>query len=235
MVGRFDQDIFGLSDKLCPKTDIMIRLYPALPEFQINTAIKDKEFIVEVQKAELMVKKIDVTNQPRNASLNFLRNEIRTFTIPSGLTMWQGNVYEGQLPKRMLIGLVDQEAYLGNYGKNPLNFQNKDVSAIQIDVNGHPYPKTALKCDFDKLQHNLAYTFVATELSDTDYDLSALHFGQGYTLWAFNVADVVDEDEGQVRLSLEFKVALDKPVIMLVYLERDRTMNIDQYGSVSME
>ena len=57
----------------------------------------------------------------------------KTFTIPRGkLDFSQENVFAGQLPTRLVIGMVDNDAYNGGYGKNPLNFKHYNLTQIKI-------------------------------------------------------------------------------------------------------
>ena len=38
------------------------------------------------------------------------------------------NPYESKIPMRFIVGMIDADSYIGNWGKSPLNFQHYDIS-----------------------------------------------------------------------------------------------------------
>ena len=55
----------------------------------------------------------------------------------------QENVFSGQLPSRIVVGLVDNAAYNGSCTHNPFNFKNYDLTQIKILIDGQAqYIKT---------------------------------------------------------------------------------------------
>ena len=74
----------------------------------------------------------------------------KTYTIPAGnLEGNQEKLFTGQLPSRLAIGCVDNDAFNGNYVKNLFNFKHYTLSEISLHLDGNPQPVKPLK-------HNVA-------------------------------------------------------------------------------
>ena len=57
------------------------------------------------------------------------------YSVPQGnLTANQDNLFLSQLPKHLVIGCVDNDAYNGNYNKNPFNFKHYDINFVAHNV-----------------------------------------------------------------------------------------------------
>ncbi|GFV07083.1 vesicular glutamate transporter 2 [Trichonephila clavipes] len=71
----------------------------------------------------------------------FTRIETKTFTLSSGLkSVIIPNVVNGILPSRMILGLVSNSTFNGNFQKNPFNFKNYNLSYISLSENGVQIP-----------------------------------------------------------------------------------------------
>ena len=55
---------------------------------------------------------------------------------------WE-DIFQGYVPSKMVIGMVDSNAFSGYYNKNPLHFQHFDIDSSGFTVNGEPTPKEA--------------------------------------------------------------------------------------------
>ena len=65
------------------------------------------------------------------------RVEVKFSTILQGnLTAIKENLFWGQLPKRAVIGFVDNDAYNGVIGKNPFNFKHHNINFIALYKDG---------------------------------------------------------------------------------------------------
>ena len=65
------------------------------------------------------------------------RVEVKTFTLHAGLhgdTI--DNAILGQLPKRIIIGFVDNKAFNGNRTFNPFNFEHFSINHLSLYVDG---------------------------------------------------------------------------------------------------
>ncbi|KAL3115201.1 hypothetical protein niasHT_016412 [Heterodera trifolii] len=62
-----------------------------------------------------------------------------------------------QVPKRVVLGLVSNESYVGTIGTSPFNFQPFDVRDISICANGRNYPQAPYSLDFPNGRFARAY------------------------------------------------------------------------------
>ena len=59
------------------------------------------------------------------------------FTISGwNLTPLQENLFSGDSPSRLVIGMVDNEAFNGSYATNPFNFKHYNRSIMKIYIDG---------------------------------------------------------------------------------------------------
>ena len=61
----------------------------------------------------------------------------KSFTIPQNyLDVSHKKLFSGQLPMRIVIGLVDNRAYNGDRQRNPFNFQHSNLNEIAVYLDG---------------------------------------------------------------------------------------------------
>ena len=60
----------------------------------------------------------------------------------------QENLFLGQLPKRLVIGMVENKAFNGDKEMNPYNFQHFDADYLALHVDGKQFPSKPLIPDF---------------------------------------------------------------------------------------
>jgi len=61
----------------------------------------------------------------------------KSFTIPQNyLDVIHEKLFSGQLPTRIVIGLVDNRAYNGDRQRNPFNFQHFNLNKIAVYLDG---------------------------------------------------------------------------------------------------
>ena len=144
-------DICNQDRLLLPGVDIDIKLWPTRDEFRLITHPQGLKCKLIIDEIYLNVCKVSVSPEVmmgHNAGLKvvdsvylFARTDIHTFNIPEGNfginleDMWQGEV-----PTRLVLGFVKSQAYNGDYNLNPYHFNHFDVSDIGFFVNGEFTP-----------------------------------------------------------------------------------------------
>ena len=77
----------------------------------------------------------------------FWRSDIKSFTVGAGShTFMTHNIFHGEVPSKIIIGLVSNAAYSGSYVKNPFNFQNMGLNYFNVD--GQPVPNHPFRPNF---------------------------------------------------------------------------------------
>ena len=117
----------------------------------------------------------------------------------------------------MVIGMVHSTAFLGDFSKNPLQFQHFDIDSLGFTVNGEPTPKEAFQYDMEKnlfvdaFQSLSEITGKAWE--DTDNGITKEMWKEGLALTAFDCDPTTANDfqylglpkRGHTCLTLKFK------------------------------
>jgi hypothetical protein len=118
-------------------------------------------YCIKVVKATLRVRKCRVSSavalahvrvlEKANAKYSINRVEVKSFSIPSqSLDVTQENIFMGQLPTRVIIGLLDNDAYNGSYKKNPFNFKNYNLAKISLQLDAQEQPAKPIYCNFEE-------------------------------------------------------------------------------------
>ena len=95
----------------------------------------------------------------------FWRSDIKSFNVSSGsYTVMIDNIFHGKIPSKIIIGMVSNAAYSGDY-KNPFHFQNMKVNYLEINVDGQPVPNRPFKPNYDEDDYVTSYL----SLMDSDF------------------------------------------------------------------
>ena len=82
------------------------------------------------------------------ANFPITSKEYKIQAIPAGFQSFvKDYIFFGQLPKRLVIGMVHNEGFAGAVGRNPYNFNFKhfNVNYLQLYTDGEPVLSKPLK------------------------------------------------------------------------------------------
>jgi hypothetical protein len=249
MIGRPHLDLCFQDRLMLNGVDIKMRMVRSKDTFNLMGDGR-----VEIKEAALFVRKVKVHPSVQlnhikglermTAKYPICRVETKVFSIPKGNMMGnQENLFLGQLPKRVVIGLVENKAFNGDKDKNPFNFNHFDINYLALNVAGKQVPAKPLQPDFNSDQYTRSY---ASLFSGTGYmghdrgnQISREEFAKGFTLFAFDLTPDQDEGghfhlikQGNLRLELHFKTALPETVNVIVYAEFDNVIEVDKARNV---
>jgi len=165
----------------------------------------------------------------------------KTFTIPVGfLDLSHEKLFSGQLPARLVVGLVDVESFNGAIGRHPYNFQNFGLNEIGVYLDGQQAQSIrVLRPDYTNRQYVDAYMSLFTGTNKINRDegnyISREDYSRGYSLYAYDLSPDLGENDhfnlvrqGNVRLVLKFANALQRAVSAVVYAEFDSLIEVDR-------
>lgn len=214
---------------LLPNTNFKLSLTCNKPEFQtcIYTATdvqtRAKAVKVKIENIQLKVRRvkglpsfiqsIEDNLLTQNATYPTQHTVMKTFTIAQGLQSYNcQNLFTGQLPKLIFLGLVRNDAYNGAYGQNPFSFNHFNVNSIKLgDSSG--------TANFLELTPNFTTGNVAAEYNQLmrtlglynksdSVDISLSEFKDGYTIYGFNLTPDLHAS-GHEQISRNATVHLD--------------------------
>ncbi|GIY75318.1 uncharacterized protein F54H12.2 [Caerostris darwini] len=75
----------------------------------------------------------------------------KVYSVPQGsMSFVRDNIFVGQMPKRIIVGCVDNDAFHDTFQKSPFDFKLYHMNFIGIYVDGQPKPHAPLELNFDK-------------------------------------------------------------------------------------
>ena len=89
------------------------------------------------------------------------RVQVKTLTIPAGTqSKISDHLFQGQMPKRIVLGFVENASFNGDNLKNPFHFKNESVKKLEVSINGEtistrPYEPKFQGCLYLRSQFSL--------------------------------------------------------------------------------
>lgn len=258
VIGRPHSDIFYQHRYIVNGVTLKLKLVRNTDSFLLMAA-DDATFKIKIVNASFFVRKVSINKGIREKHIEKMDTQLqpalypirrvmmKSLTIPLGsLSITEENLYSGQLPKRIVIGLVDSDSFEGKYNKNPFNFKHFGLKYCSLYVNGKMVPQKPLISDFanDLTLRNYFTLLESTgkAFQDSGIDVSRSEYNKGYALLAFDLSPDLEDTgcyhlikKGNIRLELKFSTGLVAPVNVIVYSEFDSKVSIDKNRAVLMD
>jgi len=254
MIGHLHSDLC-FQDRFLPSdVGFRIRLVRQKDAFCLMATGDQPTYKIHIADCKLYVRKVRLSPsvfvahakamEIGNAKYPIRRIVVKSFTVPQGnLDFSQENLFTGQLPTRVVVGCVDNDAYNGAWNKNPFNFKNYDLTQLKLYLDGQQHYMRPLEPDFTNNHYIREYMslFEGTGKLNKDeaIDVSRSDYPNGYTLYAFDLTpDLAEGDhlnltrEGTVRLDAKFSVALANTINVIVYSEFENIIELDRNKNV---
>lgn len=259
LYGRLNADIFNQPKLLINgvSVDVLLTL-ESLPFVLMGS--KEKNSIIKFHEVNLHARHVKVNPQfaldtykmlhnGNSAVYPFKRSEIKTFTIPKGLTSVElNNVFNGLQPTNFVMCMVENDAWTGSKEKNPYKFGHFNCKSITFNLNGVPIQPSPLEHSFSStggftrtyaefLKAIGAYLTEKTSLIELD------DFRKGYFLVPVNLSprQILEENlceeipkHGSFGINLAFTGALSSSITVIVYAEYNETLKIDKNMNVTV-
>lgn len=274
--------LFFTGKAMVPDQEIVFKLYFNDPKFYMLSyqhtddsvkkqakALTDADVKVEFVACQLTVapdlqNAIMSSRLSTNAVYPFLSGRLRTFSMANGLTEFdQDKLFNERIPVRMFVGLVHNDAYNGNYLRNPYCFQKFGCTMMRVTINGEEYPfKQELEFNsadgdkdtegwrrfLDAAGHLKVPGLVTREMwgnfKGLNHDSTAVQVKQGtQTIFGFNFSPsgIIDAPHfhpmqvGNVRLNFKLNAAVAHPIVVVIYAEFENFMEISNNEGVQYQ
>jgi hypothetical protein len=252
MMGRIHADIFFQERYMLNEVNTKIKLIRSKDVFSLmGTA----GHTVKIVSAVLLVRKVKLSPsvflahakalERTNAKYPIRRVVCKTFTVPAGfLDVSHEKLFSGQLPTRMVVGIVRNDAFNGALGRNPFNFHHFGLNEIGVYVDGQQQQSIRpLHPNFENGQYISSYVGLFSGTGKLNKDdgnnIERSDYANGYALYAFDLSPDLAEDDhfnlsrqGGVRLILKFAAALEVTVTVVAYAEFENVVEIDRNRNV---
>ncbi|GFS71956.1 uncharacterized protein F54H12.2 [Trichonephila clavipes] len=252
MIGCIHSDLFHQDRLLLNLVDLKIKLIRSKPEFCLQGS---EGFKVVLDHVSLFIRKVRVNPgvilghakalEKTSAKYTINRVLCKVYSIPKGsMSFIQDNIFSGQMPKKLFVGCVDNEAFHGAFSKSLYEFKHFNLNFIGVYVDGQPVPHNPLELDFSKDQYIRAYQtlFVGTDRMGQDRDIfiSRKEYKDSNTLFGFNLSpDLCSSGEhlnlikhSNLRLELKFSKSLEQTVCVIVFAEFENLIEINKSRNI---
>ena len=149
-------------------------------------------------------------------------------------------LFTGQIPTKVIIGLLTNEAFDGVWQKNPFNFAHMDLHSDSRVVDGRPLLAQPWQQDFMQGLYAEFYHAVLKSNgmypSDWSIGMSANHFECGCMLlscmgpavrWQLHCGLLIPQMSGHRETSLRFARPLHATTTMIAYAQCDKLVVVD--------
>ncbi|XP_066486078.1 uncharacterized protein F54H12.2-like [Tiliqua scincoides] len=254
LLGHLHVDLFFQEKLLLNGMYMKIKLPRRKDRFCLMTDDASVHYKLKILAAALFVKKVRVAPGERLGHAEALltatakypadRVSMKVFSLPAGSRfIKQENLFLGQLPKLVVIGLVHNDAFSRTFSKNLFNFKHYDISFISIYLSGYQIPTKPFQPDFQEGSCVREYMSLVhasgKHMKDKGLLVNREDFVRGYMLCAFDLSpDQKCGDHyslinmGNLRAEVRFARPLQQTINMIVYGVFDNIIEINNQRNV---
>lgn len=250
LLGYLHTDLSNSNKLIMQDINIGFKLYRNKAAFSLMTNVDvSTEYKINIIEAKLLARKVKASRAQilandtwfksgRNAKYNIKRNEIKSFTIPSGtLNFALDNVYISQIPKRVLMfSILEEDEF--NYRRSPFLFQHFNLKTahltgdyystlrpVRMNMEQQEYIEA-----FDNFNDAINTYFHDTSVAITPDEFTTSCFILGWDLTSDGCGSqdhLSVPKSGTLRIQLEYSKALEKNIKLMLYAEYDNYISID--------
>ena len=152
MMGPIHSDKFYQDRLMLNGVNLRIKLNRAKNVFCLVSSAAGANFKVVITEAILFVRRVKVASsiilghaaglKHSSAKYPIRRIDCKVLSIPTGFSSFNpDNIFLGQIPKRIVLGLVDTDAYNTSYSTNQFYFKQHNLTQVGVYVDGEQIPR----------------------------------------------------------------------------------------------
>ncbi|XP_063975165.1 uncharacterized protein F54H12.2-like [Diachasmimorpha longicaudata] len=158
LLGHLHCDVFNQDKFLMNDVELRVRLIRAKDAYCLidDSALRYK---VHIEEASLIVRRVKLSPgiliahakmlAKTTAKYPLTRVEVKSFVLHRGIMGETiDNAILGKVPKRIILGFVENASFNGSRKKNPFNFQNFGINFLCLNVDGRQVPTKPLQPSF---------------------------------------------------------------------------------------
>ncbi|KAL3079165.1 hypothetical protein niasHT_036218 [Heterodera trifolii] len=210
-ISKLSADIFNQDLYMISNVEIDIELALQSDDFMIHqeAANRDK-YTLEVVDCRLIVKTVDLMDglsldiakklDMEPARYGIRKTLMKSLFITGGRYDFSANLFTEEVPRRVIIGLVPNQNYIGHNQKNPFYFNHHNVRDIELTASGRTYPQFPYNLDYKNNRYARAYhdtqehlgMACTTESNGISYSM----FKTAYCLYVFQMTNSQEDSPG---------------------------------------
>lgn len=250
---KVDFDLSGQNQFLLNNLDVLFTFYQSDDRFLLKTYNPQdaNQYRLRVHSIKMFVRSVEVQPSVSLAVMRMLEKEtakystrklqIRPTYLSQGRTEVTQNCFSSVVPRRIIVALVDNRAYTGDFRRSPFNFKPYDLREISVNAGGVNYPLVPFNANFSNAQDSSVMRLFSQMHEScalggqqtNGIDLE--RFRSGSTFFVLPLNSTLDDcegfeliHEGVTSVRLQFRTPLPEAVTMLVIGEFDSMLQIDR-------
>ena len=259
--GKLHLDLMHQGRLIPNNVNVRLILTRSRQEFFMMSFVTDQTpFKITIESATLEVRRVKlapseqlrlerVLASPSGALIPITHVVVKNFTLGSGAATAEiDSMFVGQLPNKIFLFMVSNEAYSGKYTKNPFRFQDFGLTRCSLNVEGKQLPHNGINIDMSQNLWIEAYFSYIKNCGLYPYNwrngVTKFQFTGGTMILGFDltpddgsegVAYLTPRRFGTVKAHLRFKEGLTETVTLLAFATFDNTVSIDSNRAVSFD
>ena len=258
LIGRLHLDLFHQDKLIPPHCELKIRLERNQPAWVLMNVAPtqnnpQENYRISIQSARLLLRTKEISSsmalahelmlQKTNYRIQFTRVEPKRIHIPQGGNNFTfGNVYTGELPDRVVVAFVRDDALTGSFILNPFNFEHNDVNSLVLKVNGEQVPRVGLEPNFATGDYLREYMYtlesLGYDIGEQMIDITPAEWAAGFTVFVFKVTPGPTGNirtaprTGYINLDVKFANPTQRNISAILLSSRPSAIEIDKYHQV---
>jgi hypothetical protein len=241
--GPLQIDLFQLERLIVNGVGLSLKLWPSKDPFRLMSAsdvdyklqILDASFKLCIQRPNPALTMAHVKMLEKSTTVYpYLFSNLKTASIARGEFIFtMDDVFQGEVPSTLVVGLVSSSAFSGDYKKSPFNFQPFDCNFVAFYVDGQSLPSKPLQPNYNSKTYLDVYQSLVSGREQISVDRE--EYLKGNVLYVLDIIPYIDfntKRKGHCRLELKFATPLPESVTLILYGEFPQVLHLDQSRSI---
>ena len=174
--------------------------------------------------------------------------EVKSFTVPRGTySISKENLFLGQLPRRIVFSLVENESFNGDIKKNPFNLKHCSVNFVSLYRDGEQILSNPLQLNYSQNCYIRSFLSLFTDsglyFNDFGNGISRDLYPAGHTLYAIDLTLDMSTScshyqlvkTGNICLELHFSTPPTETMNVIIHAEFDNLLQIDRDRNILVD
>uniref|UniRef100_A0A914IC83 Uncharacterized protein n=1 Tax=Globodera rostochiensis TaxID=31243 RepID=A0A914IC83_GLORO len=256
-ISKLSADIFNQDLYMISNVEIDIELALQSDDFMLHQEKEKDKFVLEISDCRLIVKTVDLMDglsldiarklDVEPARFGIRKSFMKSLFITGGRYDFSANLFTEEVPRRVIIGLVANQNYIGHKQKNPFFFNHHNVRDIELTASGRTYPQYPYNLDYKNNNYARAYHDAQEHLglacTTESNGLSYSMFKTAFCLYVFQMTNSQEDSpgfelikEGCTAVNIRFSEPVPpEGVTLIAYGEADGLILIDRNRSITSD
>uniref|UniRef100_A0A914ICC2 Uncharacterized protein n=1 Tax=Globodera rostochiensis TaxID=31243 RepID=A0A914ICC2_GLORO len=209
-ISKLSADIFNQDLYMISNVEIDIELALQSDDFMLHQEKEKDKFVLEIVDCRLIVKTVDLMDglsldiarklDVEPARFGIRKSFMKSLFITGGRYDFSANLFTEEVPRRVIIGLVANQNYIGHKQKNPFFFNHHNVRDIELTASGRTYPQYPYNLDYKNNNYARAYHDAQEHLglacTTESNGLSYSMFKTAFCLYVFQMTNSQEDSPG---------------------------------------